>query len=96
MGGATPPPGLGTVGVVVAAILGSAVAVAAVGCRVGEWLFPPAPPSRPVRCQWLLPPEGGGGTAVAPMAMAATTANPGEETGDRGSSGGGGADGVGN
>lgn len=75
-----------------AAILGSAVAVAAVGCRVGEWLFPPAPP----------PPggsgsshRGGGGTAVAPTAMAATTANPGEETEDWGSSRGGGADGVG-
>lgn len=39
--------------------------------------------------------RGGGGTAVAPTAMAATTANPGEETEDWGSSRGGGADGVG-
>lgn len=52
-------------------------------------------PLPPVPWRWLLP-LGGGAAAVASTAMAATTANPGEETEDWGASQGGGAEGVGN
>lgn len=84
-------------GVTAAAILDSAVAVAVVGRRVWGVALPfPLPPAPPGfggggSSHW-----GGGATAVAPTAMAATTANPGEETEDWDATEGGGAEGVGN
>lgn len=68
-------------GVAAAAILDSVVAVAAVGYRIWGVALP-SPPGSVV----VAPPSGGGATAVASRAMAATTANPGEETEDWGAS----------
>lgn len=80
------------VGAAEAAILDSAVAEAAVRRRFWgvAFLFP----SLPVRWRRLLPLGGGGAAAVASTAMAATTANPGEETEDWGASKGEGLKGL--
>lgn len=84
---------MGRGAVAAAAILDSAVALAAVRRRVWGAALP-SPSPRFLgggSSHW-----GGGAAAVASTAMAATTANPGEETEDWGASQGGGAEGVGN
>lgn len=79
-------------GVAAAAILDSAVAVAALRRRVWGVALPSPSPrfGGGGSSHW-----GGGTAAVASAAMAATTANPGEETEDWCASKEGGAEGVG-
>lgn len=99
----TPPPlgaglsvvGAGMVGrgaVAAAAILDSAVALAAVRRRAWGVALPSPSP----RFLGGGSSHWGGAAAVASTAMAATTANPGEETEDWGACQGGGAERVGN